>query len=188
MSTIRVTVLFAAAAALGVGCEPEIGSPCDDEAEVLKFIQPKAGTSPLVLRPAFQNCSQGLCLSIDGSRPFCTKRCEDDLECAEAGDGFTCSTDDVIFGPNACRDFEDPTQPRPGAEAASGAPCAAEGDPCAVEGESCFTAGPSADTCGFPGRDCLTGPDGGQSEAAFGYCAASPDVIAARDAQFGRAP
>ena len=167
-----------------MGCEPEVGSPCDDnEAEVDELVPQKEGTNNLVQDVGFDNCSEAFCLSFAGSRPFCTKKCEADLECAEGGEGFTC-TDVVTFGPLACIDYEDPIEPQPGTDP-SGEACEADGD-CTVEDEACFTVGDFAGTCGIPGRDCLTGPGGGKSEAQLRYCAASPDVITARDVQFGR--
>jgi hypothetical protein len=166
----------------GSGCEPEIGSPCsDNEQEVNDLVPQVDKTNNLVNDVKLENCSQALCLSFQGSRPFCTKRCEAELECAEAGAGFTC-TDVVTFGPLACLDYEDPFLPQPGTEP-SGEACEVDAD-CTVENEFCFTGGDLAGTCGTPGRDCLTGPDGGKSEAQLRYCAAEPDVIAARDEQF----
>ena len=168
-----------------MGCEPEIGSPCDDnEAEVNDLVPQKAGTNNLVQDVGFDNCSQAFCLSFAGSRPFCTKKCEADLECAEAGAGFVC-TDVVTFGPLACVDYEDPLEPQDGTDA-SGEECAGDTD-CTVADETCFLLGAFANTCGIAGRDCLTGPDGGKSEGQIRYCAASPDVIDARDLQYGRA-
>lgn len=171
-----------------MGCEPEIGSPCDDnEDEVNNLVPQRPGTNNLVQDVGFDNCTQAFCLSADGGRPFCTKKCEADIECAEAGEGFSCSADVAVFGPTACLDFEDPFLPQPGSADPSGAPCAVSED-CTVEGEDCFIGGEFVDTCGFVGRDCLTGPGGGKSEFPISYCTASPDVIAARDLQFGRTP
>lgn len=167
----------------GLGCEPEIGSPCDDnQAKVDELVPRVEGTNNLVQDVTLENCSQGFCLSFQGSRPYCTKFCEADNQCAEAGPGFTC-TDVVTFGPLACSDYEDPQEPREDVES-SGADCA-ESSEC-PEGEVCFSAGDFEGTCGVPGRDCLTGENGGKSPAQLKYCAADPDVIAARDEQFGR--
>lgn len=180
-----ILVGFFVAGTLGaLGCEPEIGSPCDDNAALVdEVVARKDGTNNLVQDVTLENCSQGFCLSFQGSRPFCTKFCEADAQCAEAGAGFTCQ-EVVTFGPLACGDFEDPLKPRDGTEP-SGEACESSTD-CTVEGESCFLSGAFANTCGVPGRDCLTGPDGGKSQAQNFYCAADPDVITARDEQFGR--
>lgn len=173
--------------ALASGCEPEIGAPCSArEEEVNELVPQNEGTNNLVNNVQLENCSQAFCLSFQGSRPYCTKRCEADIECAEAGPGFTCSSDVVTFGPLACRDFGDPFLPQPGSPEPSGETCESSED-CTVEGEDCFTGGDFAGTCGFPGRDCLTGPNGGRSENPLAYCAAPPDVIEERDRQFGRA-
>jgi hypothetical protein len=167
-----------------LGCEPEIGSPCDDnQAKVDELVPRVEGTNNLVQDVTLENCSQGFCLSFQGSRPFCTKFCEADNQCAEAGAGFTCQ-EVVTFGPLACSNFEDPQAPRPDVES-SGNDCSADPNIC-PEGEVCFSAGDFAGQCGVPGRDCLTGPDGGKSEAQLFYCAADPDVIVARDEQYGR--
>lgn len=178
----RVSVCWALA--LLAGCEPEIGSPCDvNQAEVDKLVPPKEGTNNLVQDVGFDNCNQGFCLSVDGSRGFCTKKCESDRECAEAGDGFLCQ-EAVVFGPLACLDYEDPLLARPDTEP-SGQTCE-EGVVC-PDAESCFSEGTLTNTCGVPGRDCLTGDNGGKSPNPTRYCAASPDVLVARDEQFGRA-
>lgn len=187
MDTSRVTLLLTVLlplTAFAMGCEPEIGSPCDDnEAEVDLLVPQKDGTNNLVQDVGFDNCSQAFCLSFAGGRPFCTKQCEADIECAEAGDGFVCA-DVVTFGPLACDDYEDPLAPQDGTDP-SGEACEADTD-CTVADEICFLVGDFANTCGIPGRDCLTGADGGKSELQLSYCAASPDVIDARDKQFGR--
>lgn len=166
-----------------LGCEPEIGSPCDDnQAKVDELVPRVEGTNNLVQDVTLENCSQGFCLSFQGSRPFCTKFCEAEAQCAEGGAGFTCQ-EVVTFGPLACSDYEDPLAPRPDVES-SGADCG-DGGEC-PEGEVCFAAGDFEGTCGVPGRDCLTGPANGKSEAQLFYCAADPDVIQARDDQLGR--
>lgn len=168
-----------------LGCEPEIGGICDPDTEfVNELVEQVAGTNNLVLDVRLDNCTQGFCLSTDGSRPYCTKRCEADIECSEAGAGFVCQ-EVVAFGPLACNDYEAPNEPQPGNEG-SGAACSG-GAGCSGD-EICFEE-PSehVDTCGIPGRDCLTGGDGAQSEQPFKYCAASSvDIIKARDEQYGR--
>ncbi len=182
---MRIVALALACTALplALACEPEIGMPCDPDTEFVDgLVEQVAGTNNLVLDVRLDNCTQGYCLSTDGSRPYCTKRCETDIECAEAGGGFECK-EVVTFGPLACVDYEDPNEPRDGS---SGGACAG-GTGCSGD-EVCFEA-PSdhADTCGIPGRDCLTGDDGAQSTQTLKYCAASDvSVIEDRDVQFGR--
>jgi hypothetical protein len=98
-------VIAAAGVLLSLGCEPEIGAPCDPVLEkVLDRVQVQAGTNDLVRDVALDSCSAALCASTDGSRPYCTKQCEADVECAEAGEGFTCQAI-VSFGELACVDF-----------------------------------------------------------------------------------
>jgi hypothetical protein len=103
--SLFLTSLFAAS-----GCEPEIGQPCDsNEAKVLDTVKVGAGTNDLVRDVGFTNCSTGFCLSVDASRPYCTKECENDAECAEAGEGFTCQRV-IDFGELACFDYVPPDQ------------------------------------------------------------------------------
>ncbi|OGQ18372.1 MAG: hypothetical protein A2138_00400 [Deltaproteobacteria bacterium RBG_16_71_12] len=184
MRTAASALACLAALPLALACEPEIGGICDPDTEFVdQLVEQVAGTNNLVLDVRLDNCTQGFCLSTDGSRPYCTKRCEADAECtAEAGAGFACQ-EVVAFGPLACDDYEDPNEPRDGS---TGGACAG-GTGCSGE-EICFEA-PSehADTCGIPGRDCLTGDGGAQSTQTFTYCAASSvSVIEERDVQFGR--
>jgi hypothetical protein len=90
---------------VGAGCEAEVGLPCDpNTSEVLRKVEVEAGKNDLVRDVSFDNCSQALCASVDGGRPFCTKECESDVECADAGEGFTCA-EVVTFGQLACFDF-----------------------------------------------------------------------------------
>ena len=100
-----VVSLCSPALLLVAACESEIGLPCDaNTKEVLSKVDVKAGKNVLVRDVSFDNCSQALCASVDGGRPFCTKQCEADTECAEAGDGFTCQAI-VSFGQLACVDY-----------------------------------------------------------------------------------
>jgi hypothetical protein len=183
MRFARLSLVCLSTLPWALACEPEIGSPCDPDTKFVNdLVTQEPGTNNLVLDVRLDNCTQGFCLSTDGSRPYCTKRCEADIECAEAGAGFTCQ-EVVAFGPLACSDYEDPNEPRDGS---SGATCSG-GTGCTGD-ETCFVA-PSehADTCGIPGRDCLTGGDGGQSTQPYKYCAAtSTDIIVQRDKQYGR--
>lgn len=190
MRSLVVLVPLAVAVVVGaLGCEPEIGGLCDpDPAKVAKAIDVKKGTNNLVQDVELDNCSEGFCLSSGGSRPFCTKKCEADSDCTEAGPGFTCQVV-LFFGPLACDDFEDPTKPRKGTTPSNTA-CAGDGD-CTVTDERCVGADGSANPpvegkCFVPGRDCLTGADKGPSTLPKKYCSASPDVIAKRDKAFGR--
>ncbi|HEY4221046.1 MAG TPA: hypothetical protein VGO62_06880 [Myxococcota bacterium] len=181
-SLIVVGALMTMAA---LGCEPEIGGLCDPDAKkVLQHIEVKKGTNNLVQDVELDNCSEGFCLSTDGSRPYCTKSCAADGECvAEAGAGFACVAV-IAFGPLACTDFEDPAKPRPGS---SGSPCSLDSD-CTVAKETCLGADGTDKTCGRPGRDCLTGNDDGTAPSTLPlkYCNASPQTITARDKQYGR--
>ena len=93
-----------------LGCEPEVGKPCDSNQNgVLELVNVEAGTNDLVRHPLFENCTQRLCASTDGARPYCTKACESDIECAEAGEGFTCQVM-LRFGVLGCTDYVPPDE------------------------------------------------------------------------------
>lgn len=88
---------------LASACEPEVGMPCSaDEEYVLSRVEVEPGKNDLVRDINFENCTQFLCLSANGSRPYCTRQCETDLDCA--AEGFTCQ-EVVHFGPLACADW-----------------------------------------------------------------------------------
>lgn len=86
----------------GAGCEPEVGSPCGPKDFVDARVVQEPGQNDLVRDLGFEACKQGLCASVDGSRPFCTKSCETNLDCN--ADGFTCGRL-VSFGQLACEDW-----------------------------------------------------------------------------------
>jgi hypothetical protein len=184
---IRLTccvVLFA------VACESQIGMPCDSNTDdVADAIDARDGTNSIVQSVGLDNCS-AFCAStledsFDGARPYCTRECVGDQECSEAGTGFIC-TELISFGPLACADWENPAKEQPAfAGRSSEAPCESSDD-CSVDGERCFSVGARAGTCGFVGRDCVTGADGGFSDQMNRYCAATAGAIAERDRQYGR--
>jgi hypothetical protein len=185
---IQLSVAVAMCALCSLGCEPEIGAPCDDNKDdVAAAIEQSPGSNNLVQDVSLDNCSQGFCLSDHGSRPFCTIQCQADAECAVAGEGFICEAV-ISFGPLACIDFEDPTKEQPAHEGESSFSACTSDTDCTVAGEQCFLSGEHANTCGFVGRDCLTGENGGPSESPLKYCTASPEVIKQRDIDFGRKP
>ena len=100
---LLVFIVSSAVISLFVGCEPELGSPCSADSQFIKSnVEQKTGSNDLVQNVNFENCSQAYCLSADGSRPFCTKRCQRDLDCDAAG--FTCQQV-VQFGQLACEDW-----------------------------------------------------------------------------------
>ncbi len=111
-----------------------------------------AGTNNVV---ALDACTFDFCISVDGDTPYCSKQCAGDADCGD----FTCQ-EIVTFGPLACADYEDPLQPRAGS---SNAACIEDAQ--CVAPETCFSSG-----CGLPGRDCLTGPNGGKSTSPLRFC------------------
>lgn len=85
---------------MGLGCEPEVGMPCSDNPSYVNSVmQAEPDRIDLVRDVNFENCTQLLCMSVDESRPYCTRSCETDLECG--ADGFVCQRA-VHFGPLAC--------------------------------------------------------------------------------------
>jgi hypothetical protein len=144
---MRFIVFCAAATVLWLGgCEPEVGQPCLPSDVSEANVKVAKGTNDLVRNVAFDNCTQALCLSTDGSRPYCTKECVADSECTDAGEGFSCLAV-ISFGELACADYID---------------CES-----VDEGQTC---------------DCVTTTNPRK------YCAAKPEVIDARDVEYGRAP
>lgn len=93
-------------------CEPEVGMPCSANTEYVKDrVVQESGYLDLVRDINFENCTSLLCVSSDGSRPYCTRPCDTDLDCG--ADGFVCQQA-VNFGPLACKDNEEfPTCIRP---------------------------------------------------------------------------
>lgn len=86
---------------LAAACEPEVGSPCGAKEFVDGRVIQESGKNDLVRDLGF-DCEQGLCASVDGSRPFCTIKCETDLDCN--AEGFVCGPL-VRFGRLACSDW-----------------------------------------------------------------------------------
>lgn len=99
--------LLLALVSTALACEPELGSPCDPSKEVVDSrVTQEAGKNDLVQSVAFDNCTSALCASVDGSRPFCTRTCEQTSECQLDDPEFVCEPI-VQFGPLACRDFDE---------------------------------------------------------------------------------
>ena len=97
------------------GCQPEIGRPCDNDPEIAKKLVDPDPEANILRRDPTQifDCEEPYCGSVRGSRGFCTKPCESDLDCAEANVGvdegnpyFVCGTL-INFGPLACSDYEE---------------------------------------------------------------------------------
>ncbi len=107
MHALRTLIVVLGPIFLGTAaCEPELGSPCDpSESVVNSRVRQEAGKNDLVQSVAFDNCTAALCASVGGSRPFCTRPCEQDSECAIDDPGFVCAPI-VQFGSLGCRDFE----------------------------------------------------------------------------------
>lgn len=93
--------LMGAGLVTSVACEPEVGRPCGSDDFVLDRVVVENDRNDLVQDLGFE-CQQGLCASVNGTRPFCTRRCETDLDCA--ADGFVCRQL-INFGRLACQDW-----------------------------------------------------------------------------------
>ena len=87
---IALTIALISMLLAGFHCEPEVGMPCDDDrARVDALVDVAPGTDNLVSDVTLRNCTQALCLSSDGSRPYCTIECESDNACP-SDEGFRC--------------------------------------------------------------------------------------------------
>lgn len=88
---LALTVALLVPVVCGFACEPEVGMPCDDdERELATLIAPTPGFDDVVRDVRFDNCSEALCASTDGSRPYCTVRCTGDGDCP-VDEGFACA-------------------------------------------------------------------------------------------------
>ena len=111
-----ICTLCAVAGPLVLGCEPELGQPCSPDSDLLKAefsaARPRRGNNVLMRSVAFENCASTYCGATDFSRPFCTKRCESDLDCTgdlvAPAEGFSCEVL-VNFGRDACQDWSPET-------------------------------------------------------------------------------
>ena len=90
--------------ALGTACQDEVGSPCNDDPGLMEEIFPvEPGESRMQRNVNFENCSQLLCLSNQGSPPFCTIECESDAACPA---DFECASP-ILTGPFGCPGYEE---------------------------------------------------------------------------------
>ncbi|MFH1808447.1 MAG: hypothetical protein ABIJ09_06875 [Pseudomonadota bacterium] len=87
-------------------CTPDpLGGKCaEKEDDVYGVMKPKDGDNFVSQDPtAFLNCDTFICLSTNGSLPYCTKRCASDTECLN-GNGIAMECKVVTeFGALACR-------------------------------------------------------------------------------------
>ena len=89
--------------------DPLGGACSDNEEDIYKTMDPRNGNNFISQHPAnFINCESFICLSTNGSKPYCTKRCTSDTECqgATSEDGnpvdMVCTVV-TEFGALACR-------------------------------------------------------------------------------------
>ncbi len=94
------------ALSLALACNQDpLGGPCSEkEDDVYKIMEPKDGDNFISQSPAaFLNCESFVCLSTNGSKPYCTKRCGSSSECGN-GNGIEMECKVVTeFGALACR-------------------------------------------------------------------------------------
>lgn len=100
------TLAMLAIVSLAACNEDPLAGPCSDrEDEVYAVMVPKDGDNFISQNPAkFTNCDSFICLSTNGSKPYCTKRCASDSECNNAnGVQMECAVV-TEFGSLACRE------------------------------------------------------------------------------------
>src|SRR5207244_4142907 len=74
----------------GGGCYTELGDRCDPVQQTVDDeVEQTKGTNNLVQDVVLDNCSEGFCISTkdathDGTRPYCTIKCESDNDCNAA--------------------------------------------------------------------------------------------------------
>jgi hypothetical protein len=59
----------------------DLGQQCSQDKSLEKRVTIKEGSNDVVRDPAFENCTAFYCASSNGSRPYCTRRCENDADC-----------------------------------------------------------------------------------------------------------
>lgn len=94
--------------AFAMGCvDDPLAGPCnteDKEDVVYETMKPKDGDNFISQDPtAFLNCESAICLSTNGTKPYCTKRCTKDDECLNGNDVAMRCRVVTEFGPLACR-------------------------------------------------------------------------------------
>lgn len=85
--------------------EDPLAGPCSPrEDEIYAVMVPKDGDNFISQNPAkFTNCGSFICLSTNGSKPYCTQSCASDSECGNAnGVEMECIVV-TEFGALACR-------------------------------------------------------------------------------------
>jgi len=101
-------VLVAVGVSLGLGCQADwLAGPCNSNEDLVykdNAMVPQDGVNYIAQDPsAFLNCETFLCLSTNGSKPYCTQRCVTDTECKNGNEiGMECKVV-TQFGPLACR-------------------------------------------------------------------------------------
>jgi hypothetical protein len=78
------------------GCQPDwLAGPCNRDKPELVYsnpdntvnMEPQDGVNNIVQDPtAFTSCETFICLSTNGSKPYCTKPCLNDQECLNGND------------------------------------------------------------------------------------------------------
>src|SRR5438128_1934811 len=64
---------------------PTLGGECSANAAVTKRVTVRANSNDVVSDPQFDHCDYFLCASTNGSRPYCTRRCETLIDCDPGG-------------------------------------------------------------------------------------------------------
>jgi len=105
---MRWMTVFFVAAGLSIGCQPDwLAGPCNDKEDLVykdDAMIPQDGVNYIAQDPsAFLKCETFLCLSTNGSKPYCTQRCVSDAECVNGNEKAMECKVVTQFGPLACR-------------------------------------------------------------------------------------
>jgi hypothetical protein len=97
----------------------DLGLVCSVNAETTARVTVKEGSNDVVSDPGFENCDYFLCASTNGTRPYCTRKCESQLDCDPGGPpcipGQACERDNwrcevlIEFGALACKQIDPDT-------------------------------------------------------------------------------
>jgi len=66
----------------GIACfQPDVGQECSGNEDTIRKVTVRPNSNDVVSDPGFENCVDFFCASTNGSRPYCTRRCESTFDC-----------------------------------------------------------------------------------------------------------
>lgn len=104
----------------GPAClQQDLGRECSADSTTVARVTVKEGSNDVVSDPGFENCDYFLCASTNASRPYCTRKCETQLDCnplpVPCLPGAPCPMEDwrcevlIEFGALACKQIDPAT-------------------------------------------------------------------------------